>query len=229
MNKVTIIGSKGVIGSVLHERLSHDHEVVGLDLPDNDATDYELLLNRVRGSDIVIHVAHSANPETQENWRSGRIDPVNVLMTMNVFKAATEAGVRRLIMASSVHADDFNNYQGSELLTVPGSYAPTSPYGVHKLVIEEIGKFYSTHHDIEFIGIRFGGVTTDNSVRTHLKEPAVWLSHRDLITAVEACVTALKVPDNYAVFYAVSNNSGRVHDTKNPFGWQPIDNSQDYV
>lgn len=229
MNKIVIAGSEGTIGSVLYEGLSAHHEVIGLDLPKHDISDYNHLLEQVQGADTIIHVAHSSNPDTRENWRSGRIDPMNVLLEMNVFAAAIEAGVGRLIMASSVHADDFNSYEGDHLLTVPGSYRAASPYGTHKLIAEEMGRFHSQHNGLEFIGVRFGGVTKDNSVRTHLKEPAVWLSHQDLIGSVGACIAAEEVPNNFAVFYAVSDNEGRIHSTDNPFGWQPIDNSRDHL
>jgi len=225
MSKVVITGAHGTIGSVLAERLAQNHEVVGLDLPDGDIGNYNFLLEQARGADTMIHVAHTSD----ENWRSGYLNPTNVQMEMNVFTAALEAGVRRLIMASSVHADNFNDYTGTAALTVPGSYKSASPYGAHKLVVEEMGRFYAAHHGLEFVGVRFGGVTGDDSVRTVFREPAVWLSHRDLGNAIEACVSAPEVPGRFAVFYAVSNNDGRLHDTGNPFGWQPLDNSADHL
>ena len=143
MSKLIITGSKGTIGSVLFEQLGKKHEVVGLDLPESDISDYQFLLKQVQGADAIIHVAHSANESTRENWRSQRIDPVNVLLEMNVFTAAVEAGVGRIIMASSVHADNFNEYEGKELLTVPGSFKAASPYGTHKQIVEEVGRFLS--------------------------------------------------------------------------------------
>lgn len=225
MSKVVITGSKGTLGSVLYDGLRPNHEVVGLDLPEGDISDYNYLLEQIQGADVVVHTAHSSS----ENWHTGQIDPFNVLLEMNVFTAVIEAQVGRLIMASSVHADDFNSYEGTELLTVPGSYKAASPYGTHKLIVEELGKFYVSRNNLEFVGIRFGGVTDDNSVRTHLKETAVWLSHRDLVNAVEACVSAKAVPDKFAVFNAVSDNDGRIHSTENPFGWKPLDNSKDHL
>lgn len=231
MKKILITGSRGKIGGIITARLSKSNEVIGLDLPEGDISDYEFLLQKMQGVDIVIHVTQS-RPQYEnrrENPRIGKIDPVNVLLEMNVFTAAIKAKVPRLIMASSVHADSFEEYKGNELLTVPGSYKPTSLYGGHKLIIEEMGRFYAKHYNLEFIGIRFGGVTEDNSVKTFGKEREVWLSHNDLANAVEACVNAETVPDAYAVFYAVSNNDGRIHDTKNPFGWEPKDNSKDHL
>jgi hypothetical protein len=48
-----------------------------------------------------------------------------------------------------------------------------------------------------------------------------WLSHADCVALVDACLTAPTVPGHYAVFYGVSDNAGRVHNTSNPFGWVP--------
>lgn len=229
VKKILITGAEGVIGAVLVKNLKEDHKIVELDLPSGDVRDYDFLLDKVKGADVVIHVAHSADPKMRENWRSGRIDPSNVLMEMNVFDAVLRTGVKRLIMASSVHADSFTTYKGGRPLKVPGSYSPTSPYGGHKLILEEMGRFYANHHKLEFIAIRFGGVTPDNSVKKFGKEKEVWLSHEDLTKAVRACITADSVPDNFVVFYAVSNNTGRLHDISNPFGWKPKDNSSDYL
>lgn len=229
MQTVLIIGAKGVIGSILTKGLSQKYTVIPFDLPDHDATDYTSLRNKMSGVDVVVHVAHSVNKALRENWRSGLIDPDNVRMEMNVFQAVIESGVKRLIMASSVHADDFNTYKGPGLLAVPGSRKPASPYGAHKLILEEMGRFYVQLNDFEFIATRFGGVTSDNSVRTVLKEPQVWLSHDDLLSSIEACVTAKSVPERHAVFYVVSDNDSRIHDIKNPFGWTPKDNSKDFL
>jgi uronate dehydrogenase len=227
--KILVTGSRGTIGLVVTKALAKQHTVIGLDLPEGDITDYDFVLNKMRGVDIVIHLAHSVSELNRENWRSGSIDPTNVLMEMNVFHAAMAAKVKRLIVASSVHADNFNEYEGSELLRVPGSFHPTGPYGAHKIIIEEMGRFYASRHNVEYIGVRFGGVTPDNTVKTFLKEPAVWLSHRDLSGAIHACVDATKVPGRFAVFYAVSDNDGRIHSTDNPFGWTPQDNSKDHI
>jgi nucleoside-diphosphate-sugar epimerase len=226
MKNILITGSKGKIGSVLTRELSKKYHVTGLDLPEHDISNYQLLLNKMQGVDVVIHVAYSpGGPHRRENWKSNSLDPANVQLEMNVLHAAVEAGVGRVIMASSVHADDFNSHEGPRHLTAPGSYAPASPYGTHKLIMEEIGKFYAFHHGIEFVGVRFGGVSHDNSVKPEGREPAVWLSHRDLARAIEACVAAPEVPDGHTVFYAVSYNTGKLHNTDNPFGWSPQDNS----
>ena len=156
-----------------------------------------------------------------------RIYPQNVQIDVNVFTAVVRAGVRRLIMASSVHADNHRDPAVVEALTIPGSYYPATPYGVYKLIGEEVGKALSKQFGFEFVGVRFGGVTRDDSVKTGAGQTATWLSHDDLVRAIDACLGAEPMPGRSTVFYAVSNNADRIHDTTNPFGWKPKDNSAD--
>lgn len=230
MKKIVVIGSKGKVGSVISAGLQESYELVGLDLPEYDISDYETLKQSCDSADTIIYAAHSNKvPELRENNRSGVVDPENIHLEMNVFDVVSELGIPRLVMMSSVHADNFEEYQGSELLKCPGSYAPTSPYGVHKLVLEEQGKHFSASEGYEFIAIRLGGVTRDNAVKTYDKEKEVWLSHTDLQRCIGMCLADDTVPGRSTVFYAVSDNDGRLHDVSNPFGWLPQDNSADYV
>jgi hypothetical protein len=71
--------------------------------------------------------------------------------------------------------------------------------------------------------LRPGGVTRSDLARSR----ETYLSHRDLQSAVVACVNAESVPGGFAVFHAVSNNDDRMHSFDNPFGWEPVDNSRD--
>ncbi len=225
MRTILITGSKGIIGSVLRRRLGEKYRVRGVDLPD-DISHYEVLWAQMPGVDTVIHLARRFSP-TDPIERRMRIYPENVQIDVNVFTAVVRAGVKRLIMASSVHADDHRDSAAVEPLTIPGSYYPATPYGVYKLIGEEAGKALSKQFGFEFIGVRFGGVTRDDSVKTGAGQTATWLSHRDLLRAIDACLNAQPMSGRSTVFYAVSNNADRMHDTTNPFGWSPSDNSAD--
>jgi uronate dehydrogenase len=136
-----------------------------------------------------------------------------------------EAGVRRLIIASSVHADDFRSPDAAPPLTPPGSYFPATPYGTYKLVAEEVGRILAPRFGFEFVAVRLGGVSADDSVKHGGGHSATWLSHHDLAGAIEACLAAQPVVGRSTVFYAVSDNDDRIHNTTNPFGWTPKDNS----
>lgn len=227
MRTVLITGSKGIIGSVLRRRLGEKYRIRGVDLPD-DISHYEVLWAQMPGVDTVIHLARRFSP-TDPIERRMRIYPENVQIDVNVFTSVVEAGVKRLIMASSVHADHHRDPAATEPFAIPGSYHPATPYGVYKLVGEEVGKALSRQFDFEFIGVRFGGVTRDDSVKTGVGQTATWLSHRDLVGAIDACLVGDPVPGRSTVFYAVSNNADKIHDTANPFGWMPKDDSVEHT
>lgn len=225
MRTILITGSKGIIGSVLRRRLGEKYRIRGVDLPE-DISHHEVLWAQMDGVDTVIHLARRFSP-TDPVERRMRMYPENVQIDVNVFTAVVRAGVKRLIVASSVHADNHRDPDMVAPLTIPGGYSPATPYGVYKLVEEEVGKILSKQFGFEFIGVRFGGVTRDNSVKTGAGQTATWLSHDDLLRAIDACLKVEAVPGRSTVFYAVSNNADRIHDTTNPFGWRPRDNSAD--
>jgi NAD+ dependent glucose-6-phosphate dehydrogenase len=227
MGTILITGSKGIIGSVLRRGLGEKYRIRCVDLPE-DISHYEVLWAQMAGVDTVIHLARRFSPADPIERRM-RIYPENVYIDVNVFTAVVKAHVKRLIMASSVHADSHRDPAAVGPLRIPGSYSPATPYGVYKLIEEEVGKTLSKQFGFEFIGVRFGGVTRDNSVKTGAGQTATWLSHDDLLSAIDACLRVEPVPGRSTVFYAVSNNVDRIHDTTNPFGWMPKDNSADRI
>jgi uronate dehydrogenase len=226
VHTVLITGSNGIIGSVLREGLRGRYQIKGVDLPE-DISHYETLLAQMAGVDTVIHLARRFSLAENPVKPRMRIYPQNVQIDINIFTAVVKAEARRLVMASSVHADNHRDPTAAEPLTVPGSYYPATPYGVYKLIGEEVGKVLSRQFGFEFVGVRFGGVTQDDSVKRGEGQTATWLSHDDLVSAIDACLTVEPVPGRSTVFYAVSNNADRIHDTTNPFGWRPRDNSAD--
>lgn len=223
MGLIFITGIDGIIGSVLRERLAREHVVAGVDRPE-DLRAPATLDGRLTGVETVIHLARERDA-VGPGAPPARINPANVRIDLNVFSAVVEQRVARLVFASSVHADDFRGSDAAAPLRVPGSYRPATPYGAYKLIGEEAGSALAARHGFEFVAIRFGGVTHDDSVKRGMGRTATWLSHRDLGDAVAACVASAPVPGRATVFYAVSNNADRLHDTRNPFGWEPRDDA----
>jgi len=221
MGTVFITGIDGVIGSILRERLSPHATVKGVDFPD-DLTEDPRLTERLGEVDTVIHLAREREPP---GVPEGRVNPSNVRIDTNVFAAVIEAGVKRLVLASSVHADNFRSTAVNYPLQAPGSYFPATPYGTYKLLAEEVGATLAQRFGFEFVAIRLGGVTRSDSPKSGEGKSATWLSHRDLYGAFAACLADAPVPGRTTVFYAVSANAESIHDTINPFGWEPVDDS----
>lgn len=221
--KIAITGAKGIIGTILTEGLQQDYDITPLDLPETDVCDYQKLLNIIPGHNSIVHLAWNTKID---NMRSENIDPQNVEMFHNVYKAALQAGVPRVIMASSVHADRFDNWQRSEKISPKTLPTPDSPYGASKVGMEAMGRYYSTK-GLQVACIRFGGVNPQNQPA---KEPpyerAVWFSHRDCVSLVRSIIEANEIPDNFVAIYGMSDNPGRIHDISNPFEWKPKDSAE---
>lgn len=117
-------------------------------------TDRPTLDRATRGADYVLHLAArtSVPRSVQDPAETNR---VNVDGTLQVLLAARDAGVRRVVFASS------SSIYG-ETPTLPKredmAPAPISPYGVSKLVGELYGNVFQRIYGIEFVALRYFNV-----------------------------------------------------------------------
>jgi nucleoside-diphosphate-sugar epimerase len=221
MGRVLVTGSNGVLGTVLKAGLPHD--ITDFDLPHQSAQDYAQLYEHAKGHDTLVHLAWDFDGD---GWLADNLNPANAQMSYNVFQAAVDAGVTRVIVASSVHADKFAGRDTATqgLLKPFDLPLPDSPYGAGKCMLEALGRYYADAKGLEVICIRFGGVNkTDEPPASPYSERQVWFSHRDCVNLLTACIEADSVPYNYTIIHGVSANKDKLHDTVNPFGWQPLD------
>lgn len=223
--RIIITGANGVIGQILQKGLG-DYQISGLDLPNGDVRKYETLATLARGYSAIIHLAWDAKAD---NFLSESFDPENSLMFFNAYKAALENGVKRIIMASSVHADRFYAWKGPGYMSPYQLPSPDSPYGAHKVFMESLGRWFASK-GLEVVAIRFGGITLPNKAnKDHLPERAAFLSQRDGVSLIRSILKAESVPNNFSIVYGVSNCDNRIHDLANPFGWAPQDKAEDFL
>src|ERR671930_1469231 len=98
-----------------------------------DVTDTKSVKDLVKGSDVVIHLAFailSAGEATRD---------LNVEGSRNVFKAAADAGVERILYASSVAAYGFHD-DNPDWLTedIPARGSPEHHYSHQKAEVEKV-------------------------------------------------------------------------------------------
>lgn len=218
--KILLTGSRGVIGNILATGLK-DYTLILADLPEHDIRKFEDCLTLMEGVNAVIHLAWDTKAE---NWRSTKTNSDNTIMFENIYRAALEKHIPRVIMASSVHVERFKDWDKKDLLTPHRDSEPDSPYGAHKIFMEKIGQWYA-QKGLEVICVRFGGVCPLDVPPWKEDLDVVGLSHPDCITLIENCLNADRVPGNFSVFYGVSDNKLRIHDYSNPFGWKPKDDA----
>lgn len=216
--RVLITGSGGTIGSILKKHLPH--ETTDFDLPEHDAEKFKHVYEKAKGHDVLVHLAWDfENDGFAGDW----LNEDNALISYNIYQAAVDAGVKRVIMASSVHADRF--ISRDELPLRPYDLPlPDSPYGASKVMMEALGRYFADAKGLEVICLRIGGVNKhDAPPKSPPSERKVWLSQSDCASLVKACIDAKSVPNNYAIAYGISNNKDLLHDLSNPFGWEPQD------
>jgi uronate dehydrogenase len=223
---VTVTGAAGLIGSTLRDawrgRFPHlrlvdrgdlGEEGEGEELRVLDLAAFGAAKEAVRGADAVVHLA--AIPEED---RFDRLLEANVTATYNVFEAARQAGVRRVVFASTNHVTGF--YARTERIGPDHPVRPDSLYGVTKVFGEALGRLYADKWGLEVVCLRIGAFGDRPASAEVLP---MWLSPGD---AVRLCTRALVAPDvRFLVVYGVS----RVPDSwwDNPgaaaIGYVPLD------
>ena len=176
------------------------------------------------GVDAVIHLAGRPSPRT--GW--AEIQTYNLDLCLNVYEAAARQGAKRLIFASSnwtVTGHRFETFP----LTTDVEPRPVNAYGVSKLVGERLGRSYHDRWGLSVICLRIGYCQRgDNLPGAHMGQSSwgqlMWLSNRDLCTAMERSVLAEGV--GFAVLNLMSNNPGMRWDiatTERVLGWTAQD------
>lgn len=185
MKKIVITGAHGIIGTVLMKELG-GYQIIPVILPKIDVRNYSSLVKVFSGSDVIIHLAWD---DKEDNFRSSTINSDNTKMFSNVYKAAVTTKIKRVIMASSVHAKE------------------NTPYGAHKRFMEELGKYYAEEYGLDIICIRFGGINSEDTPNIKEKNyKKIWLSHSDCVVLVTSCIER-KVPRHFQIVYGISKKS----------------------
>jgi UDP-glucose 4-epimerase len=163
--KVAITGGSGRLGRAVVERLEGACERLVVDrvpppvavaFKASDVTDYAALKGAFAGCDAVIHLAAIPNPRTAAADVTFR---TNVQGTFAVLQAAEDAGVRRVVLASSDSVVGFHyNPPDWRPLYLPIDEAhplrPTEFYSLSKRVGETIAESFAARGRLETVVIR---------------------------------------------------------------------------
>ena len=168
--RALVTGGAGFIGSNLADGLLaegfdvrvlddlstgfRDNVPAGADLVEGDVRDEAAVRAAVAGVDVVFHqAAHRAVLQSVQNPLS--TDLANTHGTLLVLKAAQDAGVRRVVAASSSSV-----YGGAAQLPTPESapLLPRSPYAVSKLAGEHYCRVWAELFGLETVALRYFNV-----------------------------------------------------------------------
>lgn len=185
MVRVVVTGGSGKAGrAVVGDLLASGHDVLNVDMvaPHDplgrflraDLTDLGEAIEVLRGADSVVHLAAIPAPGIRT---VGKIFEINTLSTYNVFSAATQLGLERVVWASSetVLGLPFGTRHARNLLDAaagPGHVAepdyvpideehprrPHSSYSLSKVVGEEMADQFARWSRMPFIGLRLSAI-----------------------------------------------------------------------
>ncbi|TCT12049.1 uronate dehydrogenase [Tepidamorphus gemmatus] len=181
-----------------------------------DLTDAEAVARAVEGVDGIVHFGGFS---VEGPWEA--ILPANIEGTYNLYEAARQAGVRRIVFASSNHAVGF--YRRDQTIGDNVTPLPDSRYGVSKVFGEALGSLYGHKYGMEILSIRIGNVL-DRPVDA--RRLAIWISPRDLVQLIGI---GLERPGiRHEIVYGVSGNTRSWWDNSNAhrLGYRPQDDSE---
>jgi len=250
--KVLITGASGLIGRLTRQHLESRYDfsalnrrpVEGVPCLQADIADLDTIRPAFQGIDTVLHLA--AYTQDVQDW-AGTMQ-ITVNGTLNVFRAAQEAGVRRIVYVSSGSAmcayewDDGSPYgmmARGEYERVPDAWPmidqtwparPDSPYAVGKLFGEACGRYFSDRYGLSVLVIRLGAVLDTDRPKLRRHFPG-YLSQRDAVDLIDRCLSA-PLTLRYELFDAISDNRWRWRDTaraRELFGWEPTGRAEQYT
>ncbi len=124
------------------------------DLMEASVADPVSVAAAVRGCEVVFHLG-ALGSVTRSVTDPHASNAVNVDGTLNVLTAARDAGVRRVIFASSSSV-----YGGAEVVPTPEStpLRPRSPYAITKLTGDWYTRVFAELYDLETVVLRYFNV-----------------------------------------------------------------------
>lgn len=219
--RILVTGSEGLLGRWTVPALREaGHEVVTLDKKSRpaeegkrhiagDLRDVIVARNAVRGMDAVVHLAampYDAAPPDE-------VLAINVPGTWNVAEACQEAGVPRIVYASSINAlGVVGGHVPAKYLPIDDDYPchPAPGYQLSKYLSDEVLRSYTYRFGLTTVSLRFGFiveppdqtksrrrwsfVTMPEPVRIRIGVDEYW-AYIDVRDAAAAVVKACSVED----------------------------------
>ena len=224
-DRVLVTGMSGLIGGAVRRHLEgrfrlralNRRPVAGVETVQADIADLPAIRPAFAGVDVTVHLAASTRADAP--WPE--VLAQNVIGTYNVFEAAREAGVRRVVYASSGATVSGWERDDPYRALVAGRYGelgeggwprlthetPSRPhglYGASKVWGEALARHYSDVHGLSMLCLRIGAVN-DADRPSEPRHFSVWCSQRDIARMVQHCIEA---PDSlrFDVFFVTSDN-----------------------
>jgi len=232
MKKIVLTGAAGRLGSYLREPLTKMADsLVSTDIGEDigklydgetyqqgDLANLEDMMRVLKGADMVIHMGAYADEGPFEKL----LGP-NFVGAYNIWEAAYQNGLKRVVYASSIHA--VGMHPKNEFIDTKVAHRPDTFYGLAKCFAEDLGSMYWDKRGLESVHMRILSCAQVNNARAL----GSWLSYDDLVQLVRRCIETPVT--GFSVIYGVSNNDRVPVDNANAsfLGYRPEDNAEQFA
>ncbi len=182
MKKIVVTGGSGKAGrAVVNELNARGYQTLNVDqtIPPAswgwalavDLTDLGQTIEALQGADAVVHLAAVPAPEMrpeQETFRN------NILSTYNVFSAAADLGLKKVVWASSETVlglpfeKELPDYAPIDEQQTP---YPESSYALSKLLGEQMAAQFNRRFGLPFAGLRISNIMEPDE---YARFPTFW-------------------------------------------------------
>lgn len=235
---VLITGANGGVARLMRPRLGRPGRTLRLlDLVEPEApapdeavevvrssvTDASAMREACVGVDAVIHLGGNSLEAPWPDIMANNIDGTRVVM-----EAARDAGVRRVVLASSNHTVGFYDRDDAPAGGLPAD-APPRPdtyYGVSKVAVEALGSLFHSRYGIDVTCLRIGSLFEKP---WDPRSMWTWLSPEDGARLFEACL-ATPTP-GFRIVWGISRNTRRWWSLAagEEIGFHPEDDSEAFA
>jgi uronate dehydrogenase len=231
LGRLLLTGAAGALGRQLRPRLrprcsllrvsdvaAMDPATAGEEVVEAALENQPAVHALLKGIDAVVHLGGVSTEQPFEP-----VLQANIIGMYNLYEAARQHGVKRIVFASSNHVTGF--YRQDEVIDATVPVRPDGYYGLSKAFGENLSRFYFDRYGIETVCLRIGSSFPEPKDRRML---ATWLSYDDLERLVIASLTAPVV--GHSIVYGMSDNKTTWWDNTpaRHIGFQPRDSSEPY-
>jgi len=243
MANIAITGASGSVGRKVLPAFRDAHDVTAFSHSEHedlnttplDVTDPDAVAKAVAGHEVIVHLAACTDGDDWDGALS-----INIDGTRNVFEAAADGDVERIVFASTNNVVQMYNQQPDggtvphpRTVTPDEPPRPNSYYAVSKAAGEALANYFADCHGLEVVNVRIGWVDNewfrkgieDGTVYAY----AMYLSDRDCRDGLLKAATA-DLQRNPLTVNLVSRNQDRylsIGEAMRQLGYEPKDDSRE--
>jgi|BioPla2DNA2_1021312.scaffolds.fasta_scaffold68075_2 nucleoside-diphosphate-sugar epimerase len=227
--KIVITGGSGRLGKYLTKEMKKEHEVKVFDILESkesgiifekgDILNIKACRKAFKGYDAVVHLA--GIPDTW-NDPPETVFRINTVGTFNVYQAASDLGIKKIVYASSETTYGFHFRNNKNILPVYLPFDekhplnPADAYGLSKMVGEEAALSFTKRYDISTVVIRICWIWIPEDVEEYkgvISDPSNWMSlwayvdYRDAVQAFKLA-TERECGRKFDIFLIAADDNG---------------------